>query len=168
MSQYGAYGMAKAGYSYDEILRHYYTGIDLGPAPTKEVRVLLAEGRRAVTIGSTVPFTIKDASGQTCFRGTAYASHESRSHDRKAGIAVSPLVVRPGKNAPLSLDGRLYRGSLQVSAQAGYLRVVNFAALESYLQGVVAGEMPYSWPLDALRAQAVAARSYALANLVKG
>jgi SpoIID/LytB domain protein len=46
--------------------------------------------------------------------------------------------------------------------------VVNLAGLESYLQGVVAGEMPHSWPLEALRAQAVAARSYALANLVKG
>jgi SpoIID/LytB domain protein len=78
------------------------------------------------------------------------------------------LVVRPGKATPLSLDGRLYRGSLQVSAQGGFLRVVNFAGLENYLQGVVAGEMPHSWPLDALRAQAVAARSYALANLVKG
>src|SRR3989304_3925651 len=64
MSQYGAYGMAKAGYTYDEILRHYYTGIDLGPAPTREGRVLLGEGRRAVTVASTVPFTIRDAAGQ--------------------------------------------------------------------------------------------------------
>jgi stage II sporulation protein D len=40
--------------------------------------------------------------------------------------------------------------------------------LESYLQGVVANEMPHTWPLEALKAQAVAARSYALASLVKG
>ena len=45
---------------------------------------------------------------------------------------------------------------------------MNVVALESYLQGVVAGEMPYSWPAEALKAQAVAARSYALASLVKG
>jgi stage II sporulation protein D len=171
MSQYGAYGMAKAGYSYDEILRHYYTGIELGPAPTKEVRVLLAEGRRAVTIASTVPFTIKDASGETYklpAEPLTLRTNLEVATPEGPVVAVSPLVVRPGKNAPLSLDGRLYRGNLQVSAQGGYLRIVNIAALESYLQGVVAGEMPYSWPLDALRAQAVAARSYALANLVKG
>src|SRR3989337_1040184 len=63
MSQYGAYGMAKAGHTYDEILGHYYTGIELGTAVAKEVRVLLAEGRRAVTIASPVPFTIRDAAG---------------------------------------------------------------------------------------------------------
>jgi hypothetical protein len=64
MSQYGAYGMAKAGRTYDEILAYYYTGTTLGPAETKEVRVLLADGRSAVTIASTVPFTIRDAAGQ--------------------------------------------------------------------------------------------------------
>lgn len=171
MSQYGAYGMAKAGYSYDEILRHYYTGIELGLAPTKEVRVLLAEGRRAVTVASTVPFTIRDATGEIYKLPAGPLTLRSNLElPTLEGlvVAVSPLVVRPGKATPLSLDGRLYRGSLQVSAQGGYLRVVNFTGLGSYLQGVVPGEMPSSWPLDALRAQAVAARSYALANLVKG
>ncbi|HEU5264043.1 MAG TPA: SpoIID/LytB domain-containing protein, partial [Gaiellaceae bacterium] len=171
MSQYGAYGMAKAGHTYDEILQHYYTGIELGTAPAREVRVLLAEGRRAVTIASTVPFTIRDAAGtiQRLPAGplTLRAGLELPT-DEGPVPAVSPLVVRPGKAAPLSLDGRLYRGRLQVSAEDGFLRVVNFVPLESYLQGVVAGEMPHSWPSDALRAQAVAARSYALANLVKG
>ncbi|HET9462107.1 MAG TPA: SpoIID/LytB domain-containing protein [Gaiellaceae bacterium] len=171
MSQYGAYGMAKAGHTYDEILQHYYTGIELGTAPAREVRVLLAEGRRAVTIASTVPFTIRDAAG-TIQRLPAgpltFRADLELPTDEGPVSAVSPLVVRPGKAAPLSLDGRLYRGRLQVSAEDGFLRVVNFVALESYLQGVVAGEMPHSWPSDALRAQAVAARSYALANLVKG
>ena len=45
---------------------------------------------------------------------------------------------------------------------------MNVVALESYLQGVVAGEVPFGWPTEVLKAQAVAARSYALANLVKG
>ena len=171
MSQYGAYGMAKAGYTYDEILGYYYTGVELGTAATTEVRVLLAEGRRAVTIASTVPFSIRDATGKVyrlpagplTLRGDLELPTAEGPE-----IAVSPLLVRPGKVVPLSLDGRLYRGSLQVSAQGEYLRVVNRAGLESYLQGVVAGEMPHAWPLEALRAQAVAARSYALANLVKG
>ena len=77
-------------------------------------------------------------------------------------------MLRPGKKAPLGLDGRLYRGKLELVPQAGFLRVVNALPLESYLQGVVAGEMPYSWPAEALEAQAVAARSYAIASLLKG
>ena len=41
MSQYGAYGFAKQGVAYDEILRHYYTDTELGSAPGETVRVLL-------------------------------------------------------------------------------------------------------------------------------
>lgn len=171
MSQFGAYGMAKAGRSYEEILRHYYTGIELGRSSTREVRVLLAEGRRAVTIASAVPFTIRDAAG-TIYRlppGPLTLRPDLELPAAEPPVAAAaPLVVRPGKTTPLSLDGQPYRGRLQVVAQSGFLRVINFVALESYLQGVVAGEMPHSWPLEALRAQAVAARSYALANLVEG
>jgi SpoIID/LytB domain protein len=82
--------------------------------------------------------------------------------------AVQPLVVRPGKKAPLALDGKLYRGKLQLVREGGYLRVVNVVPLESYLAGVVPGEVPSGWPAEALKAQAVAARSYAIASLLKG
>ncbi|HUF02070.1 MAG TPA: SpoIID/LytB domain-containing protein [Gaiellaceae bacterium] len=171
LSQYGAYGMAKQGSSYDEILAHYYVGTTLGRAPTKEVRVLLAEGRRAVTIASSAPFAIVDASGRR-FRMTGQpltlrADLVLPDADGPADDALAPLVVRPGK-APLSLDGRLYRGRLEIAVQQSFLRVVNRAPLEGYLQGVIAGEVPHSWPTEALKAQAVAARSYALATLVKG
>jgi len=171
MSQYGASGMASEGYTHAEILAHYYTGTELGRATTKEVRVLLAEGRRAATISSTVPFTILDGAGET-YRVPPgpMVLRADLAVPTNEGIveATSPLMVRPGKGAPLSLDGRLYRGRLEITAQGAFLRVVNFAGLESYLEGVVAGEMPHTWPLEALEAQAVAARSYALANLVKG
>lgn len=171
MSQYGAQGMASEGRTYDEILAHYYTGTELARTGTKEVRVLLAEGRPAVTVASTVPFTIVDGAGTThrLPKGplTLRAGLEIPAAN---GIvaAVSPIVIRPGKAAPLSLDLHSYRGRLEITSQGTFLRVVNRVALESYLQGVVAGEMPHSWRLEALRAQAVAARSYALANLVKG
>ena len=63
MSQYGAYGQAQAGRTYAEILGHYYSGTTIGKAGRKVVRVLLAEGRQAVTISSTVPYTAVDATG---------------------------------------------------------------------------------------------------------
>jgi stage II sporulation protein D len=171
MSQYGAYGQALAGRTYDQILGYYYTGTEIGPTGRKEVRVLLAEGRRAVTISSTAPFVATDATGATYRlpKGplTLRADLQVPS---EAGLvpAVQPLVLRPAKNALLTLDGRLYRGKLELVPQGEFLRVVNVTALESYLQGVVAGEVPYGWPSEVLKAQAVAARSYALASLVKG
>jgi stage II sporulation protein D len=174
MSQYGAYGQAIAGRTYDQILGHYYTGTEIGKAGRKEVRVLLAEGRRAVTVSSTAPFVAVDATGATyrLARG-ALTLRADLALPSEAGpglaSAVPPLVVRPGsKKALLGFDGRLYRGKLEIVPQGEFLRVVNVVALESYLQGVVASEMPFTWPAEALKAQAVAARSYALASLVKG
>ena len=57
---------------------------------------------------------------------------------------------------------RRYRGRLQLIPQGNQLQVVNHVPLETYLPSVVGSEMPASWPLEALQAQAVAARTYAL------
>ena len=135
------------------------------------MRVLLAEGRRAVTISSTLPFVATDATGATFKlpKGALTLRADLKLPSESGPVsALQPLVLRPAKKGVLGLDGRLYRGKLEVVPQGEFLRVVNVAALESYLQGVVAGEVPYTWPAEALKAQAVAARSYALASLVKG
>jgi stage II sporulation protein D len=172
MSQYGAYGQANAGRSYAQILAHYYTGTAIGRAGRKEVRVLLAEGRAAATVSSTVPFSVRDGAGLVhkipAGPLVLRAKLQLRTTDGQRLRVPGPLIVRPGKKAPLALDGTQYRGKLEVAVERGQLRVVNFAALESYLEGVIANEMPHTWPVEALKAQAVAARTYALANLVKG
>jgi stage II sporulation protein D len=167
MSQYGAFGQAKQGRTHAEILAYYYSGTKLGRASKKSVRVLLAEGKRAVTVASASPFRVVDAAGGVVkLPASALVLTPELRLSASLAPARGPLVIRPGK-APLSLDGRAYRGSLEVTVQGGFLRVVNGVGLEAYIQGVVAGEMPYSWPLEALKAQAVAARTYALKNLVK-
>jgi stage II sporulation protein D len=60
------------------------------------------------------------------------------------------------------LKQRRYRGRLQVAVNGSALQAINYVDLESYLPSVVGSEMPASWPQAALRAQAVAARTYAL------
>jgi stage II sporulation protein D len=62
-------------------------------------------------------------------------------------------------------NGRAYRGALRLTARAGSVRIVNVLDLESYLRGVVPAEMQASWPIEALKAQAVAARTYTLHHL---
>ncbi|MEW6723686.1 MAG: SpoIID/LytB domain-containing protein [Bacillota bacterium] len=78
----------------------------------------------------------------------------------------------PGKQAIfrdvalIEVNGRPYRGRAELSLTAqGRLTVINRLGVEEYLLGVVPGEMPSSWPLEALKAQAVAARTYALIQL---
>ena len=79
----------------------------------------------------------------------------------------SPLRFDPGV-APLQLDGAGYRGSLVIHRTGSGLTIVNHLPLDRYLRGVVPWEMPEDWHPEALRAQAVVARSYALATLKPG
>src|SRR5947207_11810602 len=63
MSQYGAYGYAQHGATYQQILAHYYPGTTLGPAPVSTIRVLLADKKKALELSSQASFTIRDAAG---------------------------------------------------------------------------------------------------------
>ena len=163
MSQYGARGFAHAGWRYPRILAHYYRGTDLRTLPGRQVRVLLLEGRASVIIGSSKPFRLVDARGR---KRTLKPGSRRFVVARRKGL-VFPLRLVPGAS-PLRLDGKAYRGTLKVHQVGGGLTVVNRLPLDRYLRGVVPWEMPYEWHPEALKAQAVVARSYALATLKPG
>ena len=169
MSQYGALGYAQDGWTYDQILGHFYTGAELGPAPVARVRVLVAEAKGAVTVRSSVPFSVRDVFGKTypLAAGAVALGPKLRVPVNGTPTELSgPILFLPG-SAPLELD-RAYRGQIAVSVTGAKLDAVNVLGLEQYLQGVVAQEMPSAWPDEALKAQAVAARSYALAHRLSG
>src|SRR5512140_2394820 len=63
MSQWGAYGYAKHGVTYDKILAHYYPGTTLAPAPVGRVNVLLVDGASSVVVSSQAPFTVRSGDG---------------------------------------------------------------------------------------------------------
>jgi stage II sporulation protein D len=169
MPQYGAHGFAQNGWTYERILAHYYQGTELGPAPTSTIRVLLASGRTALDIGSDAPFKVTDASG---FTATLPAGGIRIGKALTLQLANGPKVLSPpvrflpGKRA-IEL-GKPYRGSIVVTVAGGKLQAVNRVNLEKYLYGVVPGEMPSTWHPEALKAQAVVARSYALASRKAG
>lgn len=167
MSQYGAWNMAMQGARHDAILRHYYRGTKLGRTPRSAatVRVLLAEPR-------TVTFSGATRAGGTALRaGTRYSA---RIDGGSVAIAGGGRTVRVA--APVRISGRgplqvgvlgRYRGALELRPaedDAGAVQVVNAVGLEDYVRGVLADEMPGSWAIEALKAQAVAARTYAIAT----
>ena len=79
-------------------------------------------------------------------------------------MALAGRVRSGAKDAFLSYGGKEYRGDLRVAEVGGGVQLVDVVGLEAYLLGVVPGEMPKDWPLAALEAQAVAARTYAVAT----
>ena len=170
LNQYGAFGQAKASRGYRDILAFYYPGTELSKASGTKVRVLIGDGRPAVKLASPVPFSIRDGSGVVAELDPGELIVRPDLRIVVAGKPVQlpgPLSFVPGKGAPLELGGKEYRGELQISVVGSKLQVIDVLGVDAYLMGVVPGEMPKEWPAAALQAQAVAARSYTLASLVK-
>jgi stage II sporulation protein D len=172
MSQYGAYGYALNGRDYPEILAHYYKGTRLSDAPSRPVRVLLQPSDPYIRVrGAT------GIAGHELRAGTTYVAREAgggirvttSSGKRVAKVGNAARFTGPGALRLLgpALNGisdGLYRGAIELRMEGSGVTAINVLDLDSYVRGVVAGEMPSSWPLEALKVQAVAARTYALAT----
>lgn len=163
LGQYGAQGFALDGKTYQEILAHYYRGTTLGTR-NATIRVRLAAGRSSLTVGSDATFEAGSANlGAGTWRVTAPASGGFRlTRSGTTRTFSSPLTLRPG-SASLELDGDRYRGRFELRRSAGRVWALNVVSLNGYVKGVVPREMPTSWHSEALKAQSVAARTYALA-----
>jgi stage II sporulation protein D len=75
------------------------------------------------------------------------------------------LTLEPRDGNLLSWNGTSYRGGIRLLADGNDFKIINVVALEDYLRGVVPSEMQASWTMEALKAQAVAARTYTVVNL---
>ena len=166
MSQYGAYGYARHGSGYRAILSHYYRHTRLGRAQGR-IRVLLA------TPPDSVGFT---RATRAC--DERLSAHRDYVFERSLGDVIltgdggrklancGRSGTAAGKRAIRIQGEGVYRGKLKAKRSSQGLLVIDVVGLDDYARGVVANEMPSSWPQEALRAQAVAARSYALASSV--
>lgn len=130
------------------------------------IRVALSLSEKRIRLSSE-KLRVKDmATGGQLFSGASlelFLDEENRMR-LNGEVVGQPLMVENGE-ADLLINGIQHRGSLQVHGTGGRLLLVNVLDLETYLRGVVPAEMPSSWPLEALKAQAVAARTYALHHM---
>jgi SpoIID/LytB domain protein len=182
LSQYGAYGYAlREGRDHQFILAHYYGGSDYGTAPATRMRVRLKRARapkisgatRAVSGGRRV--RLRDDRGYR-FQALDFdrvSVIDTRTGRTRARLRV-PVTVTGGASTVLhgsaenALRDGVYRGRMVLWREGGSVLAVNHVSLEHYLYGVVPAEMPATWPAEALKAQAVVARSYALTSRASG
>lgn len=82
-------------------------------------------------------------------------------------MKTNKIVIKPEPNGFVSVKRKWYRGNFKITNDGMGITVMNDIPLEKYLQGVVPSEMPSAWEHEAHKAQAIAARSYAIANLGK-
>jgi stage II sporulation protein D len=135
-----------------------------------ELRVAIEQGEDQVVIGSSTPAVVKDASGRVLVRleaNTAVMAEAAGGAIRLDQWQTGQVWIEPANDGLVSIGteastSKWYRGRTLVVPTSDGLTAVNYIDLEEYLYSVVGGEMPTSWSLEALKAQAVAARSYAL------
>jgi stage II sporulation protein D len=130
-----------------------------------EMRVAIAEGVPALSLNITQSAALVDAQSGSPLQNLSGSYSLKPSGD---GIGLDgqslPFAVRvePAPGGSITLGDRTYRGRLLIVNDAGKLWAVNLVNLRQYLHSVVASEVSPDWEADALKAQAIAARSYAL------
>ena len=193
MSQWGAYGLAQDGWGASKILRHYYTGTKVGTdgAPPKTLRIGLVQGRGSVRLEAEagpveirlgdpktgeVVATIPDGeTWRVAATGTDYRIIDANGDvvDRVGGPSspISAVFETSGARVRVPEAGHTYNrgwiefGLYDCGANDCVERLILVVQPQGYLYGL--GEVPSSWPMSALRAQAIAARTYAFTKAAK-
>ena len=193
MSQWGAYGLAKDGWAHKKILTHFYSGtaVKQDPSPPRNLRIGLTQGESKVHLTAEAgPVTIRVDDPKTGTeigtipKGKTWTVRVAGDEYRVlnsagkrvggkdwGGTARDLFVTYDGARVRSAAAGATYnRGFIEFNlyscAGSCAMRMILVIAPEAYLLGL--GEVPSSWPMAALRAQAVAARSYALNKVESG
>ncbi len=134
-------------------------------AQALELRVAIQESVSQVKIGSTTKAVVRDAAGKRL--GEIAPMNAFYAQANGGGVVLdrwrsTSLWVEPDNNGYVWIGDRWYRGRTRVVLTNKGLTAINYVDLEKYLYSVLGGEVYATWPQEALKAQAVAARTYAL------
>lgn len=194
LSQWGAFGMAQQGWMHGPILMHFYTGTKLSvdKTPPKKLRVGLTQGRLRVTLTAiSGPVRLWTTSPKGVLVGKIPNGKTWSVHAEPDGYRVLDgsgkrvgghdwggtshnlyaTWADPGARVKIPQGGGTYAHGLVefnlYDCRSGcVMRLILQIAPEQYLLGI--GEVPSSWPMQALEAQAIASRTYAIAKVAYG
>lgn len=181
MSQWGAKGWAEHGKSWDWISTYYFPGSYLGTIGDPEMSVYLDTERTFKTSYTLRPssgktlsvagkagqvdeaVTLGAASGKVKATGSKGTDFGTLSDKVRVTTNASPRIIQVAeKSGYRMLENRWYRGDMEIRAGTSTVQLRNLLGMEGYIKGVIPGEMgSASWDMDALKTQAVMARSYA-------
>ena len=162
LGQWGAKGMALAGLNYRFIDQHFYSGTSWSTLDTAQtpIHVGVLWGAAAYRVVPSGPAQLV-AGGQV----RNLAPGQSVSLALAGGVEKVLPTSGATRLTVYGPSGRYhaYRGSIVAQPSGGLLYIINVLPIEDYLRGL--GEVPSSWPLEAIKAQIVAARCYALTHM---
>lgn len=147
-----------------------YPACPVKAADLRPIKVGLAVDQQAITLDVADIEAILDLTGSKAVNLPVPADQVifTASNDTLEldciPIGTGPLLIIPGEN-PLIWNNHRYRGGFLISAQNSLISLIDFVSIDDYLRGVVPREVMASWPSAALKAQAIAARTYTIASL---
>jgi len=138
----------------------------VGPAQAAvQLRIAIGQGARQVQVGSSTDAIVRNSAGEKVGEIAGMNSFSAAPNAGNVTLAnwqSDQLWIEPSNNGYVWIDNRWYRGKTQLVPTGNGITTINHVDIEQYLPSVVGAEMIPSWPQEALKAQAVAARSYAL------
>lgn len=151
-------------------------GIHHAEAAEPMLRIGLWEKQTNVMLSANAPFILKDSASRSALgkypaqtkifvswkNGTLFIDNKPV---KATGIEMEYETEKKDAAGVFEVNRKTYRGKITLKTANAGLTVINTLPVETYLDGVVAGEMPDDWPAEALKAQAVAARTFALYNI---
>jgi stage II sporulation protein D len=152
-------------------VRYWWIGILfwivlVAPAQASVIlRVAIERGVNQVKVGSSTTAIVKDGSGRTLGQLPSMSSYYAQAIP--GGVALDRwrsglFWIEPTAKGFVYIGSRWYRGRTLVIPTDKGVTAVNWVDIEEYLYSVIGGEMDANWPQEALQAQAIAARTYAL------
>jgi len=137
--------------------------------PPKMVRVAIVRDARELNLNIDGPYTFIDMDlGKVIGKGSKLLKAKIRLLDKGIfmGIDVYPckrLIIKPTKDATVIINNHTFRGDiLLMRTPNNRLTAINSVDIEDYIKGVLYHEVSHHWPMEALKAQAVATRTYAI------
>lgn len=135
---------------------------------TNYIRVAIIQDTVSFNLGISGFYEITDLSGNKVLSSgrnlkTAVTSYKEGILLGGKNFDTDKLSVKTGYPAAIIINGRKFRGQIQlIKKENAHLLVVNRIDLENYVKGILYHESSHYWPIEALRAQAIACRTYAL------
>jgi stage II sporulation protein D len=138
----------------------------IGPAEAAvQLRVAVRQNVRQIQVGSSTKAIVSDGAGRQLGQISGMNAFTASGNPRGVSLQkwqAGEIVIDPQDDGYVWIGDRWYRGRTRLINQNGNILAINNVNLEDYLYSVVGAEAIPSWPLEALKAQAVAARTYAL------
>lgn len=135
------------------------------------VRVAVAKGADSVKIFLAGNFKIIDQLTKTILLEEKYlpqtnlVAADAGFKFGEKEVSASAILIESVGGARIYINDRIFRGEIRVFKNDNKITVVNAVDLEEYLYGVMRNEVSTWWPMEALKAQAIAARTYALSQI---